>query len=81
MQVAVVDGPLQRLGRSAVISPGAEQPLRRQTSGLNAQTNGCDIMAGERRLWSEGNSYLKLGGVFVELGAELQHRLGIGGDA
>lgn len=38
VQVAVVDGSLQRLCRSAVISSSAEDPLRRQTSGLDTHT-------------------------------------------
>lgn len=38
MQVAVVNGSLQRVGSTAVVSSGAEDPLRRHTSGLETQT-------------------------------------------
>lgn len=39
MQVAVVDGSLQSLCGSIVISSGTENPLRGQTSGLNRDTD------------------------------------------
>lgn len=38
MQVAVVNGSLQRVGSAAVVSSGAEDPLRRHTSRLETQT-------------------------------------------
>lgn len=39
VQVAVVDGSLQSLCCSTVVSSGTENPLRGQTSGLNRDTD------------------------------------------
>lgn len=39
IQIAAVDGALQRLGGAAVVASGTEDPLRRQTSGLTTKNN------------------------------------------
>lgn len=48
MLVAVVNGSLQRVGSAAVVSSGAEDPLRRHTSRLETQTGKFRDAALER---------------------------------